>query len=418
MNALAVRPNALQRKLTLILLLAACACARAELPNYAMFELQARTNLLVNDNGFNLPPGASFNSVTVDLNDAGSVVFRVQVIPGFDGMSVWFGAGGSGALVCNSDNDSEAIISDPKLNQVGAVVFSQFFAAAHNGIWACDPGTQSAAILTAAPLGATSWGTPEINDAAQIGYRAGFGSGQAWVSFEAGAVAIHATENAIDVGSPYDFLFTPSFNNQRRIAGVVRAMAAGPVPQHREVRRFDSNGTSILVAIDRTGDALSPYLGFDNSVALNDSGVIAFTASLDGGVRSIQRSDGNDTVEIARVGVNGLTEIEFFAPAINNSGLVAFRGRDSNGQAIFVGDGTQLRRVIGNGDAIASDLGPARVGQHDSSPVFGGGVAINNDGDLAFTAGLHPDGNNQIEWGSGVYIAYAEQFTLFANGFE
>jgi hypothetical protein len=392
--------------------------AHAELPGYPTFELQARSNLIVNDNGYNLPPGASFNSVTVDLNDAGSVVFRVQVVPGFDGMSVWFGAGGHGALVCNSDNDIDAIISDPKINQLNGVVFSQFFAAANNGVWICNPATQTAARLTAAPLGATSWGTPELNDAGQIGYRAGFGSGQAWVSYHDGAVAIHSTENAIDAGSPYDFLFTPSFDNQRRIAGVVRVMAAGPLPQHRQVRRFASNGSSVLIASDRGGDAGSPYLSFDNSVALNDIGQVAFVAGLDGGVRSVRRSDGSSTVEIARVGANGLTEIEFFAPAMNIDGLVAFRGRDSAGQAIFVGDGAQLRRVIGNGDAVTVDLGAGRIGQHDSSPVFGGGVAINSAGDIAFTAGLHPDGNNQIEWGSGVFVAYAEQLILFANGFE
>ena len=46
--------------------------------SYGTIELQARTNLLVNDEGFNLPPGSSFNSITPDINDAAQVAFRVQ----------------------------------------------------------------------------------------------------------------------------------------------------------------------------------------------------------------------------------------------------------------------------------------------------------------------------------------------------
>lgn len=75
--------------------------------------------------------------------------------------------------------------------------------------------------------------------------------------------------------------------------------------------------------------------------------------------------------------------------------------------------------MVGRGDAIATDNGAGQIGQHDTSPVFGGGVAINARGDIAFTAGLHPAGNNQIEWGTGVIVAYVTQDdTIFVNGFE
>ena len=35
---------------------------------YDRFELQARTNLLVNDDGYNLPRGSSFSSISPDIN--------------------------------------------------------------------------------------------------------------------------------------------------------------------------------------------------------------------------------------------------------------------------------------------------------------------------------------------------------------
>lgn len=406
------------RQLLALTLLAPLA-AIAEVPTWPLLQLQARTNLIVNDNGFNLPPGASFNSVTVDMNDAAQVTFRVQVVPGRDGMSIWFGSDGAGQLVCNAEDNEDALVSDPKLNDAAAIVYGQVFGTL-NGVYACDRTSGGVTRLTAGPLGASGWGTPEINDAGEIGWRAGFSGGNAWVSFLSGAFAIHATEQAIDVGSPYNFLYTPSFDNLRRIAGKVRVAAVVPLPEHHQIRLFTSDGSSTLIALDQPGSAASPYASFNgyNSVAVNDAGQVAFAANLVGGGTAVVRSNGMSTSEIAREGVAGVIDIEFFAPAINADGLVAFRGTDANGQAIFVGDGTTLRRVVGSGDLVPSDLGTAQIGQNDSSPVFGGGVAINASGDVAFTAALHPPGDNQVEWGTGVYVAYADVDLVFRDSFD
>lgn len=395
------------------------AASTAAIPTYPRFELQARTNLIVNDNGFNLPPGASFNSATVDMNDAAQVTFEVLVVPGRDGESVWFGGGGIGELRCDGENDLDAFISDPRVNSAGTLVWSQS-GGTLPGIYTCNPVTGVETRVTAGPIGASTWSSPDINDAGQIAYRAGFGAGQAWVSFASGTFAFHATEQAIDVASAFNFLFTPAFDGLRRIAGQVRVAASGPVAEHREVRLFAADGTSTTIAVDNVGNPASPWNAFDNSVGVNDSGQVAFTARLvAGNIRTVQRNDGATTTEIARVGVAGITEIESFAPAINATGLVAFRARVGTDNVIFVGDGTTLRRVVGEGDVIASDLGPAQVGQNDSSPVFGGGVAINAHGDVAFTAALHPPGQNQVEWGTGVYVAYAADPEVpFRDGFE
>ena len=55
---------------------------------------------------------------------------------------------------------------------------------------------------------------------------------------------------------------------------------------------------------------------------------------------------------------------------------------------------------------------PARGG----SVVFGGTPAINDAGDVAFVAALTPADTNQVEWGSGLFIASAGR--IFADGFE
>ena len=84
------------------------------------------------------------------------------------------------------------------------------------------------------------------------------------------------------------------------------------------------------------------------------------------------------------------------------------------------GHGYRLGRGIGSGYGLGHchchGLGEGRIDQHDGSVVMGGAPDINNAGDIAFIASLTPAGNNQIEWGSGLFIAYGS--LLFADGFE
>src|SRR5690625_3114912 len=70
---------------------------------YEEVELQARTHLLANDEGFNLPPGSSFNSTTPDINNNAEVAFRVQQVadpsPTDLQGGVWLGGRGEGEIV-------------------------------------------------------------------------------------------------------------------------------------------------------------------------------------------------------------------------------------------------------------------------------------------------------------------------------
>lgn len=404
-----------------VVLLAAPVLRAAELPADYTHQLQARTNLLVNDPGFNLPPGASFNSVSAHLNAARQVTFRVQVVPGTGAQGIWFGADGNGALVCFSEDNADAILSDPRINAAGLVVYRQAFgSAAGNGLQRCDPAAPPAVRLSS-QLGTSDWGSPEIDDAAVIGYRAGFNGPQAWVSRDpAGTFAVHVADLAADPASPYDFLFSPTLDAARRMVGVVRRAAAGGQPQFSELRRFAADGSSELLARARAGDPESPIQAFDSTApASNVAGQVAFAASLVGGGRAVFRADAGGLVEIARTGAGGITTVDFFGPAIDAAGRVVFRGRDSGGRALFVGNGQGLRRVIGQGDRVLTDLGMAQLGQDNpSSELFSGRPNVNPQGDIAYIAGLHPDGNSQVEWGTGVFVARVDADLLFRSGFE
>jgi len=391
-------------------LAALAAQSLAGAPGYT-FQIQARTNFASNPGGsFNVPGNWFFSGEDIQLNDARQVSFHLSVTSG-DFQSVWFGANGTGSVVYNSGTGG--FLSQTSLNNVGRVIWAETFVAVP-GIYRYDSGDNSSAFFTNKPLGSTGWSTPRINNSGLAGYRVQFGfSGQAFVSFDpvTNTTAIHAAETGVDPLSPYSFLFTPSFNNARQIAGKVRYGPGTGNERPDEIRIFNADGSSILIARDRDADPASPYTAFDNSVSLNNFGFVAFCANLFGGGRAVFASDGTTTLTIASTVGTGaqISDLEFFAPSINDNLQVVFRAKDLSGlRAIWVGDGSDLRRVVTEHDILPSDLGDARVDQNDASPVFGGAPSINQNGDVAFNAALTPPDNNQIEWGTGVFVAIAD----------
>lgn len=405
----------------------------AQAPAYGALELQARSNLLVNDNGWNLPPGSSFNSITAAINADGWVSFPVQVVPvaGQSGSSagIWRGRHGAGAIVARHDplpGGEVSVSAATAINADGQVAYIVNRDFSTYTIWRYDPVADATAQVNLFPLTPAFISSIGLSNAGVVGFQGRFGvNGRGFASTVPGAVpadsVIHVADSEINPGSPYVFLYSPAMNNARVIAGKVNVGSTS----NAEIRLFAANGDSTLVARDRASDPASPFQGFDNGLSVNDAGQVAVALTLaDGGGRAVYRLQaGQEPVRIARVGEHGITAIEFFAPAINAAGLVAFRGQSAAGQAVFVGDGSGAPvRAIGKGDAVATDLGPGRLGQHidnpNSWPVFSGAPGINDHGDIVAVAGLHPADNNQIEWGSGVIVAWTAGDPIFTDGFE
>ncbi len=415
---------------SLPLLIAASLPALAQLPDYVDFQLQARSNLLVNDNGFNLPPGSSFNSISPTLNDDGWVAFPVQVVthdgdPTQSGSGVWHGRDGVGGIVHRHDN-ADGISTEIAINAAGQVAY-RLGSTGNQALWLYEPDLDAVRQVTLLPLTPTGLSNLSLSDAGIVGYQGLVGSARYFASTSAfpppADSVVHVYQSSLEPGSPYNFLYSPSMNNQRVIAGKVN-VGTGSDFSKEEIRLFAADGSSVAVASDTDIDPQSPFNSFDNSLAVNDHGQVAVMVRLaEGSVRAVYRiAEGAEPVEIARVGGGPITEIQFFRPAINNDGLVAFRASDADGQAVYVGDGTDLVRVIGRGDVIETDQGSGQLGQHDASPVFGGAPDINNHGDIVVSAGLHPEGDNQVEWGSGIIVAWADRGVdddvIFRDGFE
>lgn len=408
--------------LTAVLLVLAASSTNAAIPTYSGFQMVARTNFASNPGGaFNVPGSWFFSGEDIRINNNRDVAFRLSVTSGTF-QSVWAGkvvAGGGptgvGGVVYSSNPADDCFISRVSINNRGRIVWEQNFSSGVPGLYFHDIGPATSGLLTTRPFGTSSWSTPNVNDSNEVGFRSNFGTNRqaftSWSPASPNTTIDHAVEAGLDPLSPYSFLFTPTFNNQRQIAGFVRRGPAGATgsSQPDEIRVFNPNGTSILIAQDRDANPASPYASFDNSVSLSNNGNVAFMATLVAGGRGVFLYNGSTILTIATTTAPGtqISNLEFFAPSVNDNGLVAFRAFDTlSRRAIWVGDGTALTKLVVAQQILPSDLGDARVDQNvASSPVFGGAPSINAQGDVAFNAALTPPGDNQIEWGTGVYVA-------------
>ncbi|MEN0020479.1 MAG: choice-of-anchor tandem repeat NxxGxxAF-containing protein [Planctomycetota bacterium] len=362
--------------------------AAAQVPNYVGFQLQVATG----DIAFNLPAGSSINSATVALNNRGDVAVKA-LVPGTNGaeFAIWAGNRGSGQVIAS---DPVAFLSDPDLNNNGRVVWEQDGPTA--GVYSGQVGAVGGSFLTNQPFGATAFTSVEVNDAGDVSFRGRFGfNGTAFLRVNpgTGTTDIYAREQGLDPNSPYSFLFTPSFNNNGQIGGKVQLAGTSS----DELRIFEPDGSSTLIV--NTGT----FGQIDNGNDLNDSGQVAFVGEV-AGARGVFIGDGSSIVTVAQEGDLDITDIEFFSPSINNDGVVAFRGRDSRGEtAIYVGDGVDLVKLVTIGDTLPGTFGDVVAGRPDGQTAFGGGVSINDLGEVAFSVQVNDGFGNLL--GTGIYVA-------------
>jgi len=401
-------------------MLSLAAPAFAELPNYT-YQLQARTNLLGNQGGAynvdpgNLLPGSLQIPITLDRQTA----FRLSITP--EGRrAVWWGRSGQGSRIyLLPDLGEDVLLGDPGLNSNANIAFavSGSPTATSNGIYLLKATTPSQVSIIREPLGATDWGALGLNESGQLGFRATISGFRAYVLLTPKSTGgfdtrFMAKEKALDGSSTYEYLYSPTLNDRGQMAGVGDLAPSTSAEYFQELRIFNSNGTSTRIAQSRGRNPASPIFRFASvAPALNNNGQIAFlgTAKDLAGTNlvTLWLWDGAALRVLAQDGQNDISSIETFPPDMNDSGLVVFRAFDSAGlRAVWVTDGQLLKRVVGEHQILPSDLGEARVDQETpSNPVFGGSAMINARGDVTFAAGLAPPDNDQVEWGTAIYIA-------------
>lgn len=361
---------------------AAAPSALAGLPNYTLSSVA-----IPGENG--LPFDIAITNETPSINNNRDIGLAFLDINNNDGAYVT--RSGVGQVV----RLTPAVISDVEINDNGDAVWPEFFSSP-DGVWGSLDNSPGSSVITTGPLGTSSFSSPQIDEQQRIGYRAGFsGGGQAYVSFDDGSFNTHAANADADINSPYSFLYTPSFNDSLQIAGKVDTGAPGAGAS--QVRIFNADGSSALRASTSLDDPLSPFGSFDNSVALNDAQDVAFVSrdvDLGFGVTTdgVYVADDTGFTEIATTQNPMVSDIQFFAPVLSDTGIAAFIGDDMNGdEAIFAGDGDELIRLIGAGDAIETPFGTKFVAPN----TIGGNININDQGDVVFNVIVNDaDGSN------------------------
>ncbi|WP_376693172.1 DUF7453 family protein [Wenzhouxiangella sp. EGI_FJ10409] len=366
----------------------------------------------------NIPVGSSWNSATPTLNDEQQVALHIGAVAPAFRAGIWSGDPDGGGIVAESPDDS-SLYSDADINADGDIVWRRA-ESSQNGVMRYDAATGTFDFYTNAPLGSNSWGSVQINDSGGVAYRAGFGSGNAWVSYADDAATVHLADSSADGTSDYDWLFTPSFNDQGLIAGKVAYQGLST----NQVVIADASGNVSVLLEDNNLDTESPFSNFNNGIDFNGVGQVAVVASLAEGGAAVIVADESGWTEYARQDTGELGEIEYFAPQINDAGVVVFRAFDSTGErGIWMADGENLTLVARHGDIVTTDLGPARLESPDEvgGPNFGGAPAVNGNGDIAFVSLLTDPDDSATSYGRGVFLVAGQTELpdpIFSDRFE
>lgn len=369
--------------------------ASATLPPFGEPVIYARSGLTA----FNLPDGSSLASPTLSVNNSRDLVVDVNFV-GNTGMPGVFFAEYNlglplGGIVANA---SDTISGDPQVNDLGEAIYAVGLADAP---FVYDSATTTNSPINY-PLGVTGSSNLVLTETQLIGGRLDIGfTGDVHGTFVRQSVGLpgltmYVADNGVDVASPYSFLYTPDTSDMGgpiggpagtpRIASKVSTTAGF---DFEEIHIFDADGTSRLVAVEIETDPMSPFSEFvTNSVAISDNGrIVAFQANDLAGTSGIYRyDDSTGTIDlIAQSGSGMVSSIDIFSPDVNNQGLVVFRGDDLNGlSSVFVGDGSSVQRVAGEGDQLVTDLGLRQLGRRDNNFSQSGAPRINDAGDVGF----------------------------------
>jgi uncharacterized repeat protein (TIGR01451 family) len=352
---------------------------------------------------YQIPVGSSWSSKTPSVNNDGQVAMSINAVPPDFHAGVWLGSSEGGGIV-DIASGSGWLYSDVNINDDGQIVWVRN-ESSQDGIVMYDPVEDETVYLTGGPLGASSWTAVAINNQGVVGYRPGFGGGggNAWVSWDDDGHVVHLAESESD----YAFLFTPSLNNQRQIAG----KAAIDSFSTNQIIIANADGSVDVLVEDNELDPDSPFSNFNNSIGFNDQGQVAFIGQLAAGGSGVFIADASGWTQLAVVGEDGLDSIEAFSPVLNEEGVVAFRGFNDNGnRAIWVADGHEVVAIATEGDIVDTDIGPARLQSPDSvgGPNFGGSPTINDAGQVGFVSLLTDPESSSVSRGRGLFLASPE----------
>lgn len=398
----------------MILAVLSLAAMTSTLPEYKS-ELLARTN---GGSTYNLPAYAMVNSTSPSINDSGEVAFTV-VSGGMDQngdhseqSAIWLKThkNMNGRIVYFAPK--EKMVSDPKMLDRGDVIFSQFDEVSSDGIFSFNSQKQVAENIFPAK-NMTALNYPQATgDASYVFRSTDSENNRSFFEYRAEKLSEIVNED-----SGYSYLFGPSVNEasqwvfKARVGEKFNYVEDAPDQIVLLTPHFTAFGEKsyqkTVLAQDSDSDALSPYKSFDNSPAITNAGLVVFTAMLKDRVRTIIAVKDGVHYIVAREGEDDISQIEQFSPQINDNGFVVFRAKNSKGlRGIYLANPfagvSEVKRLLGEGDAILTDQGMSAILRRDNFPGFGGNVDINNNNEIVVSTVVATENQKWI-FGTAIY---------------
>lgn len=366
----------------------------AEVPTSWDIQLQARSTLDSDVPGYNLPYPSSLSSQYVSIDEDGAVAIRA-VLSGQEG--IFYGKDGVGSIIVTASAGGDPFWSPIIDLRHGLIGIEQGSFSDGAYLYAID-GSLVRAFNAGGPEGVSGFSGVTVTSDGALCYRGDFGFSVDKVVIDEYIDNTRTQTLVTDTTSGYSFLFAPEINDTRQVL-LKTLPSSGP---SQRIVRFEPNGSATTVA--ETG---SMFNSFVNSTAIAQDGGAAFSARRTGdSIWQVTHWDGTSLITIAE-GSNpdiSNSSLANFPPVVNDNGVVAFRATDIafDSTALWVGDGTDLVKLIEYDQVIKTDLGPIQLGFDfgggTGRQVMNGVVDINNNGQVAFAAFLR---NGTI----GVFVA-------------
>lgn len=381
--------------------------ARAQadvLPSYGLPELQVRAH---HRSTYQLPPLSYLHNTSPALNNKGDLAIKVMAVDGTAQQALWYRASGDsqGRVVYVAEGDT--YVTDPSINDRGEMTFSPFTDMGSEGLLIFDSlSDQVRRAFDGDESGVVYFGFHRtLGDGTTVfrGVNKDFVRSYQEYRGQLKNVVVEGQDN---FGVPSAYLFKPAVNNEKQWAFKVRVGGPGEIADAQADRIVVLNPSAEgyrLTTVAETSKFKqgSPYRGFGNAVSISDAGHIVFIAVLAKNVQALVLSHEGQDVILAQEGKDGISEIELFSPKVNSQGIVAFRAKSHKGlRGIYVASVRGVVRVIGEGDAVKSDLGFVSILVRNGFPGLAGEVDINDRNEIAFACVI-ADGETIV--GDAVY---------------
>ncbi|XGC81261.1 hypothetical protein ACES2L_02040 [Bdellovibrio bacteriovorus] len=376
------------------------------LPDYSQPELLARAHF---KSTYQLPPLSHLNNTSPVINNSGEVAFKVMAVNGTTDQALWLKTKKDSAGQIIYVAPSDRFVTDPGLNELGQVTYSPFNDGFSDGLFVFDPRTGKTEMKVSGTESKISYfGFGQTFSDGTSVFRGHTIDGDRGFYEKTSVLNNFAMEGKTAFGVEISYLFSPAMNEAKQWAFKVRHGAHGEWGDNNPDKIYlltpKATGHEVkVVAEDNKANPLSSFSGFGNSLGLSANGQVVFVGHDLEAKKSLVVYDSGSLQTVVTEGQNGISELELFTPKINSKGVVAFRAKNEKGlRGIYLASKDGVKRLIGEGDIIPSDLGEAYIIQDKNFPGFAGNIDINDNNELVFACVISDSTNKKI-LGDAIY---------------